>query len=177
MIQNQVSVVVDRIFDLPLPSNWKYIGWPSIYELLMEVRHDSLSPSVRKSMQVVISQKVPDQLRKGRSLSFLCELGRTIIWEVSKFPELVIELFTVFDEIAVEFVRDGEGLVEGLDVEDVQQWKALRQALIKSMRQAEDVDGGVAVPEHLRLPDRYFDELPGHGPLPFDMSKYPKKGA
>jgi len=137
----------------------------------MEASRNSLSSSARQSMQDIISHKLPVQLRRRKSLSLLYDIGNSVKWDVTLFPEQSIQIFTVLDEVAVEIFRHPEG---SGNEEDLRKWEKLREEMISSTRQ----DGsGVSVPQHLRLPDGYFDTLPGHGPLPVDksMSKFSEK--
>ena len=120
-------------------------------------------------MDDIISHRLPVMLRRCKSLSLLYDIGNSARWDVTVFPEQSIQVFTVLDEVAVEIFRRTEGPV---DEESLRKWKKLREEMISSTRQ--DGSGGVSVPQHLRLPDGYFDDLPGHGPLPIDesMSKF-----
>lgn len=122
-------------------------------------------------MEDIVSHKLPVQLRRRKSLSLLYDIGNSVRWDVTVFPEQSIQVFTVLDVVAVEILRRSEGPV---DEEGLRKWKKLRAEMISSTRQN---GSGVSVPEHLRLPDGYFDTLPGHGPLPVDesMSKFSEK--
>jgi len=141
----------------------------------MEARRDSLSSSARQSMQDIISHKLPVQLRRRKSFSLLYDIRISIRWDVYVFPEPMIKLFTVLDEIAVEMFLHPEG-VEGVDEKGLQKWKEFREELIRNTRQTGNDGGGLSVPQHLRLPDGYFNSLPGHGPLPVEsMDKFAEK--
>ena len=60
----------------------------------------------------------------------------------------------------VEFCSEPEG-VEMLYEESIERWRDLRTRLIEKLR-----DPFWEVPVGFHLSDGYFDNLPGHGPLP-----------
>jgi len=67
----------------------------------------------------------------------------------------------------VKMCSDPEG-VEGLDKGSVEEWRDLRKRFIENTR-----DPYWEVPEQSQLPDGYFDDLPGHGPLLLQPSPQP----
>jgi len=77
--------------------------------------------------------------------------------------EHAIKLFTHLDKIMVDMCARPED-VEGLDEESVERWRKLRLEFTQKTR--EEVESWRVAPDHLQLPDSYFDDLLGHGPLP-----------
>jgi len=137
--------------------------WNDIIYLLLRARRDSSSPLSRQILFDVINRQLPAWIRKHKSFTLLYGIGRTTHHESHQFWEHGIELFTHLDKIMVEMCRDPED-AEGLDEESVKRWRKLRLAYTQRIRDGDDIPWWVA-PEHLQLPDSYFDDLLGHGPL------------
>jgi len=125
--------------------------------LLLNARRDSSSPLSRQIFHDVISQHIPAWIRTHKSASHLYGIGDIVHYWADVYPEHAIELFTHLDKIMVEFFSTPEG-VEGLNKE---RWRDLRTGLIEMLR-----DAYWKVPKQFHLSDGYFDDLPGHGPLP-----------
>jgi len=132
--------------------------------LLFKARRDSSSPLSQQVLPDVIDRQLPAWIRKHNSASLLYGIGQgTHDWSHRSW-EHGIELFTHLDKIMVEMCRDPEE-VEGLDEESVKKWRKLRLKFTQKTRDGDDMYWLVAR-EHLQLPDSYFDDLLGHGPLP-----------
>ena len=130
----------------------------------MTARSDSSSPLSRQIIPDVIDRQLPNWIRTHKSAYLLYGIGdATCEWSFVSW-EHAIELFTHLDKIMVEMCRDPEG-VEGLDEGWVENWRKRRLNFTQKTRDGAG-EPSWAAPDHLRLPDSYFDDRPGHGRLP-----------
>ena len=138
--------------------------WTGIILLLLRAQSHSSSTLSPQILPDIISQRLPVWIRKHKSASLLYGIGFATC-NVSYWSwEHAIKLFTHLDKIMVEICSDSEG-VEGLNEERVKRWRELRLEFTQKTRDGDDIPWWVA-PEHLQLPDSYFDDLLGQGPFP-----------
>ena len=75
----------------------------------------------------------------------------------------------------MEMCNEPEG-VEGLDEGDImKKWKKLRSEFTQKSRDGtwySEMHLHEPAPQRLKLPRSYYDDLPGHGPLPELLSYY-----
>jgi len=64
----------------------------------------------------------------------------------------------------VEFCSEPEG-VEGLNEESIERWRIVRASFATDHDEMRNGNFYEKMPEQYRLLIRYFDNLPGHGPL------------
>jgi len=137
--------------------------WRNIIMLLLKARRDSSSPLSLQILPDIIDRQLPNWIRKHKSASLLYGIGQATGSILFSSWEHAIKLFTHLDKIMVEMCRDPEG-IERLDEESVEKWRSLRKDFIKKTRG--EVYTFLVAPDHLQLPNSYFDDLLGHGPLP-----------
>jgi len=133
--------------------------------LLLKARSDSSSHFSRQTLSDVINQRLPTWFRTHKSAPLLYGIGKNTSQVLSVSWEHGIELFTHLDNIVMEMCRDPEE-VEGLDEETVERWRKLRLEFTQKTRGEVGLESWRVAPDHLQLPDSYFDNLLGHGPLP-----------
>jgi len=162
IIQDQVALLFERMLTISPPSH--SFRWGDTIGLLLKARHDSSSPLSRQILPDIIDRQLPAWIRTYKSASLLYRIGFAthdlsyVSWEHA------IELFTHLDKLMVDMCRDPDG-VDGLDEESVKKWEKLRLAFTQKTRDGNGISGWAA-PDHLQLPDSYFDNLLGHGLLP-----------
>jgi len=165
ILQDQVALLFERMFTISPPSH--SFEWGDTIGLLLKALRDSSSPLSRQILPDVIDRQLPAWIRKHKSASPLCGIGKaTHFWSHVSW-EHAIELFTHLDKIMVEMCRDPEG-VEGLDKGSIEKWKDLRKDFIEKTR-----DPFWKAPEQFQLLDGHFDDLPGHGLLLLQPSPQP----
>jgi len=165
ILQDQVALLFERMFTISPPSH--SFEWGDITVLLSNARRVFSSPLSRQIIPDVIDRQLPTWIRKHKSASLLYGIGETTRRTSAVSWEHAIKLFSHLDEVMVEMCRDPEG-VEGLDEESVERWGKLRKDFIERTREPYR-----KVPEQFRLPDGYFENLPGHKPLLLQPSPQP----
>jgi len=159
IFQDQIALLFKRMFSINPPPSHSF-RWFNIIRLLLRARRAACSPLSRQILPVIFHERLPAWIRTQKSAHLLYGIGERTHYHTDKSWEHGIQLFTHLDKIMVDMCSGVEG-VEGLDEGSVEKWRELRIRLIEKTN---NLFWGV--PEHLRLSEGHFDNLPEHGPLP-----------
>lgn len=133
--------------------------WYTFIKYIAFMHRKDVSPYVSWVNHDTVTRRIPDILRKSKSVALICEVGSHVVssdWHSSKhFPKL--QLFTIIDKVMVELCNSSDG-VEELKRENAEKWHELRMEIIKDLAQESKED-------HPVLPQDYFDAH--NGPLLF----------
>ena len=161
IFQDQASLLLERIFDIPLPSDPFYRR--NIVYLLLKARQHFSSPFSQRVTGDLVNVRIPSLIRTHNSVSLLYDIGEATYFGASVSWEHAIKLYTLLDKIMVDMCNRPEG-IQDMNEESVRRWKRLRVEFIEKIRLW-------PVQERLQLTHGYFDDLPDHGPssptLPF----------
>jgi len=105
-------------------------------------------------------KSIPGMIKRRKSMSLLYRIAQAIHYPEDMPWKHAIELFARLDRTMVQMCQSPEQ-VEGYNEASVKKWSILRERFIRDTRSPR-----FKVPKHFQLPDRYFDDLPNHGPLP-----------
>jgi len=150
MLNELFRVLATPGYSVPDERNWHAV----INSLLATTQWDC---SLRLAEET-LTRQIPSVIRASKSVQQLCAVGQSVFSNASLSWHCGLHAFTVLDTVMVDWCKDPVGM-HGATEESVQAWRRLRERFISSTH--DHSKNGAP----LRLPQHYFDTLPGHGSL------------